>query len=161
VNGEKEGPALEKNFIHTPKTSSILFVSETETGMGDWGRNANWNRDVLEHIVALLFALASMAELAACLPWLRRQQLLGILSHGEAEAWAFVMGLPPGAPPPEDASADDASRLAASFRALALALCALLTRRFALPRKAGPRAGRRRPARPAGRRAALAAPDTS
>jgi hypothetical protein len=66
--------------------------------------------------------------------------LLGILSHGEAEAWAYVMGLSPGAAVSVDAPADDATRLAASFRALALALCALLAhaKQFALP---GPRSG--------------------
>ena len=103
--------------------------------MPGWDRNADWNRDVLERIVALLLSLACLAELAACLPWLRRQQLLGILSHGEAEAWAFVMGLPPVAQIPVDAPADDAARLAASFRALALMLCATLARvaLFALP----------------------------
>ncbi len=98
--------------------------------MDGWDRNANWNRDVLERIVALLFALACLADLAASLPFLRRQQLLGILSHGEAEAWAFVMGLPPDMQAPAYASgeADDAARLAASFRALALMLCAMLAR---------------------------------
>jgi hypothetical protein len=114
--------------------------------MGDWDRNANCNRDVLERIVALLFALACLAELAAGLPWMRRQRLLGILSHGEAEAWAFVMGLPPGAAVPADEpeTAGEAARLAASFRALALMLCALLARSalFALPGAAGLRAGR-------------------
>jgi hypothetical protein len=130
--------------------------------LADWDRNANRNRDVLEHIAALLFALASLAELAAGLPFLRRRYVLDILSHGEAEAWAFVMGLPPGAQASTaTATADDAAGLAASFRALALALCALLARRFALPRKAGPRAGRRKPARPADHHATPSAPDTS
>jgi hypothetical protein len=105
--------------------------------MAGWDRNADWNRDVLERIVALLFSLACLAELAACLPWLRRQQLLGILSHGEAEAWAFVMGLPPDVQAPAYASGEaaEAARLAASFRALALMLCALLARAalFSLP----------------------------
>jgi hypothetical protein len=112
--------------------------------MGDWDRNANCNRDVLERIVALLFALACLAELAAGLPWLRRQRLLGILSHGEAEAWAFVMGLPPGAavPAEEPETAGEAVRLAASFRALALMLCALLARSalLTLPGAVGPQA---------------------
>ncbi len=138
--------------------------------MAGWDRKANWNRDVLERMVALMFALASLADLAACLPWLRRQQLLGILSHGEAEAWAFVMGLPPGAAVPPDApdSAGDAARLAASFRALALMLCAMLARAalFALPSAVGSQA--RRPShgisgiavsRPGG--PAPPAPDTS
>jgi len=89
--------------------------------------------------------------------------VLGILSHGEAEARAFVIGAAVGAPAPADAPAEagDAARLAASFRALALVLCVLLARRFALPGAAAARAGRRQPARPAGCRAAAAAPDTS
>jgi hypothetical protein len=141
-----------------------------ETGMEDWDRNADWSRDALERVVALLFALACLAELAACLPWLHRQQLLGILSHGEAEAWAFVMGLPPDAAVPADApaSAGNAARLAASFRALALMLCAMLARAalFALPSAVGSQA--RRPlngisgipvSRPDG--PAPSAPDTS
>ncbi len=112
--------------------------------MAGWDRNADWNRDVLERVVALLFALACLAELAAGLPFLRRRHVLGILSHGEAEAWAFVMGL---APVPADAAgetADGAARLAASFRALALALCALLARAalFTLTRAVGAQAGR-------------------
>jgi hypothetical protein len=114
--------------------------------MAGWDRNERWSRDVLERIVALLFALAHLADLAAGLPWLRRQRLLGILNHGEAEAWAFVMGLPPGAAVPADEpeTAGEAARLAASFRALALVLCALLARSalFALPGAAGLRAGR-------------------
>jgi hypothetical protein len=112
--------------------------------MADWDRKANWNRDVLERIVALLFALANLADLAAGAPFLRRRHVLEILSHGEAEAWAFVMGLPPGAAVPanEPESAGDAERLAASFRALALVLCALLahTKLSALPGATGPRA---------------------
>ncbi len=112
--------------------------------MAGWDRNANWNRDVLERIVALLFSLACLAELAACLPFLRRQQLIGILSHGEAEAWAFVMGLPPEMAVPADAPPDDAARLAASFRALALMLCAMLARvaLLALPDAVGSQADR-------------------
>jgi hypothetical protein len=132
--------------------------------MGGWDRNADWNRDVLERIVALLFALANLADLAAGAPFLRRRRVLEILSHGEAEAWAFVMGLPPGAAIPADMpeSTDDAERLAASFRALALALCALLARarQSAVPGMAGPRAGREKPAGLTGRRAALPPPDT-
>jgi hypothetical protein len=58
-----------------------------------WDRNADWNRDVLERIVALLFALANLADLAAGAPFLRRRRVLEILSYGEAEARAFVMGV--------------------------------------------------------------------
>ncbi len=133
--------------------------------MEDWGRKANWNRDVLERIVALLFALACLADLAAGLPFLRRQQLLGILSHGEAEAWAFVMGLPPVVAVSVDVPEQpgEAARLAASFRALALMLCAMLARTalLTLPGAPGLRADRRKPARRVGRPATVVAPDTS
>ncbi len=103
--------------------------------MEGWDRNADWSREVLERIVALLFALADLADLAAGAPFLRRRRVLGILGHGEAEARAFVIGVAFGETAPADApeSACDAARLAASFRALALALCAMLARRFTLP----------------------------
>ncbi len=110
--------------------------------MEDWEGEANWNRDVLERIVALLFALASLADLAAGVPLLRRRQVLKILSHGEVEARAFLFG---GAPVPSDAleNTGDAARLAVRFRALALVLCALLAQagQFALPDAAGSQAG--------------------
>ena len=132
--------------------------------MEGWDRNADWSRDVLERIVALLFAFANLADFAAGAPFLRRRQVLGILSHGEAEARAFVIGMVLG-PAPGDTPerVGDAVRLAASFRALALALCVLLARtgQSALPGAAGPRAGRRKPAGRVGRRAAPLAPDTS
>jgi hypothetical protein len=108
--------------------------------MESW--DADWNPDVLERIVALLFALAHLADLAAGLPLLRRQQVLGILSHGEVEARAFLFG---GALVPADVpgEAGDAERLAIRLRALALVLCALLAQaaRFALPGAAGPQDG--------------------
>jgi hypothetical protein len=126
-------------------------------------REANWNRDVLERIVALLFALAGLADLAAGAPFLRRRQVLSILSHGEAEARAFVIGA--GAPALADGSEEtcDAARLAASFRALALMLCVLLARagQSASSGATGPRTGRRKPAGRAGWQAAASAPDTS
>ena len=112
--------------------------------MADW--ETGWNRDVLERIVALLFALANLADLAAGAPFLRRRQVLGILSHGEAEARAFLIGVSTGAPAPMDApeSVDDAACLAARLRMLALLLCAILARAALspLPGAAGPRAGR-------------------
>ena len=103
--------------------------------MEGWDGQANWNRDVLERIVALLFALANLADLAAGAPFHRRRQVLEILGHGEAEARAFVIGMVFGVTAPEDIPGEscDAARLAVSFRALALALCLLLARRFAPP----------------------------
>jgi hypothetical protein len=107
-------------------------------------READWSRDVLERIVALLFALANLADLAADVPFLRRRQVLGILSHGEAEARAFVTGVAPGAPASTDppGSAGDAACLAARLRLLALMLYAMLARRCAFSRTAGSRVSR-------------------
>jgi hypothetical protein len=109
--------------------------------MENW--ETNWNRDVLERIVVLLFALAGLADLAAGLPVLRRRQVLAILSHGEAEARAFLIGISTGAPTSSDEleSAGDATCLAARLRALALLLCAMLAQ-TALLGVADPRAGR-------------------
>jgi len=131
--------------------------------MGDW--EADGNREVLGRIVALLFALAGLADLAAGLPALRRRRLLGILGHGEVEARAFVAGMVCGADISADTleSTSDAARLGVRLRALALVLCVLLARAAPCtpPGPAGPRAGRREPAAAAGRRAAAPAPDTS
>jgi hypothetical protein len=125
----------------------------------------NWNRDVLERIVALLFALAGLADRAAGASYRRRRQVLGILSRGEAEARAFLFGTATEVPTPVDAPerAGDAARLAVRLRALALVLCAVLAQAamFTLPRAAGPRIGREKPVGWAGRRAALCVPDTS
>jgi hypothetical protein len=65
--------------------------------MGSW--EADWNRDALERIVVLLFALA---DIAAGIPLLRRRQVIGILNRGEVEARAFVVGILCGAPVPTD-----------------------------------------------------------
>jgi hypothetical protein len=111
--------------------------------MGDWDGEANWSRDVLERIVALLFALANLADLAAGASFHRGQQVLGILSHGEVEARAFLFG---GEPVPTEVleTASDAARLAVRLRALALVLCAMLANAalFAPPGADGARAGR-------------------
>jgi hypothetical protein len=109
--------------------------------MDSW--ETSWNRDVLERIVVLLFALASLADHAASAPYLRRRRVLGILSHGEAEARAFLIGMSPGAPVTADAleSTGDAKRLAARLRALALLLCAMLAQTAPIG-AAAPRTGR-------------------
>jgi len=123
--------------LHLPDTRP----AEQEAGMEDWG--TDWSCDVLERIVALLFSLAD----------------LGILSVGEAEAWAFLIGATaPGTPAPADApdTAEDALRLAARLRALALLMQAVTP-----SGTADPFVGRKTPALHAGRLASSAAPDTS
>lgn len=127
--------------------------------MEEWEMDGS--RGVLESITRLLFSLASLAELAVGLPALRRRHVLGILSVGEAEAHAFLIGA--GAPISVEGqdTARDALRLAARLRALALLLIFLLARRFVIPCITGPRADRGGPAGLAGRRASVSMPDTS
>ena len=113
--------------------------------MAGWDWETDWSRDVLERIVILLFALANLADRAAGAPYLRRRQVLDILSDGEVVARAFVIATVSGAPAPVDMPefVDDAACLAVRLRALALALCVLLmARRFAHPGTAGPLASR-------------------
>ena len=129
--------------------------------MEEW--ETGWSRDVLERIVALLFSLADIADIAAGLPAPRRRHILGILSVGETEAWAFLIGTAPGTPAPTDAldSAGDAERLAARLRTQALLLIVMLLQRLEQPGAVDLRTDRETPARQAGRLASLAAPDTS
>jgi hypothetical protein len=108
-------------------------------------RETDWSRDALERIVALLFALANLADLAAGAPFLRRRRVLGIVNRGEIEARGFVIGMVSGAQVSADAlePSGDAASLAVRLRALALVLCVLLARRGGLPGAAGSCTGRR------------------
>jgi len=127
--------------------------------MEEWGTDGGY--DVLEHIVALLFSLATIADIAAGLSAPRRRYLLGILSVAEAEAHDFLIGA--GAPVSaagQDA-ADDALRLAARLRALAMLLIVMLAQRFELLGAVALRADRERTARVAFRQSSFSAPDTS
>ena len=102
--------------------------------MGDW--ELDGSRDALRCMVALLFALANLADLAAGASFLRCRQVLGILNQGEVEARAFVVGMVCGGSVPADAleQTADTTRLAVRLRALALMLAVLLlARRSALP----------------------------
>lgn len=127
--------------------------------------------------MALLFALACLADLAAVAPFLRRREALGILSCGEAAARAWFAGTAPNsllgedtffeeyAPAPADAPGEcrDALLLAARFRAMAFMLAAHLSLadRFPPPRAAWGEPGGREPAAEARRQATSPAPDTS
>jgi hypothetical protein len=128
------------------------------------GWETDWSRDALGRIVALLFALAGLADRAAGAPFLRRRRVLGIVSYGEAEARAFVIGMATGVPIQADEleTTGDAALLAVRLRALALMLCVLLMQAPSAPGvAAAPRAGQGRPARRIGGHAAPPAPDTS
>lgn len=138
-------------------------------GWTDWIREVERNRDALERIVALLLALAALADRASGLPAARRLDLLCILGRGAAEARAFVTGT--AFSPCEEGgetefhTADDAARLAAGFRALALLLAAILARAGRIARwlrrearaRAGLPLGLGKPAEPQGRTARYAA----
>lgn len=133
----------------------------------DWTAQIETNRNVLKRIVAILLALADLAECAAARSWPVRRLVLPILHRAEEAAQAFMAGPAAGAnfklPPPacgmpaltmprRDGPVD-AMRLALSLRALALAVHAMLAKaphgsrcRFgsdagriaAVPRPAGP-----------------------
>ena len=138
-------------------------------GWTDWVREVERSRDALERIVALLFALAGLADRASGLPAARRLDLLCILGRGADEARAFVTGT---AFSPREAggetefhTADDAARLAVGFRALALLLAAILARAGRIARwlrrearvKAGLPTVQRKPIEPQGRTVRVAA----
>lgn len=100
--------------------------------------------EVLKRVIALLFALAELADRASVVSRPVRLHVLGILRPAEAVAWASLNGTARdfGAPLPPQAyvaigaltvssdgdDAADATRLALRFRALALALASLLAR---------------------------------
>lgn len=131
-------------------------------------------RKMLERILALLLALAGLADRAASLPAFVGLPALAILDRGEAVARSFVVGLAreTGAPAPAAAAclaSGDAMSTAAKLRALARLLGAILTASLYLAwvrsRTAGRCAGSAMPPLGAAaynsRRAAQPAPDTS
>ena len=127
--------------------------------MEDWGTDGGY--DVLGRIVALLFSLADLADIAAGLPASRRRYLLGVLSVAEAAAHDFLIG--PGTPVSAGGqdTAEDALRMAARLRALAMLLIVMLAQRFELLGAVTLCVDRERTARVKNLLARLAAPDTS
>ena len=95
------------------------------------------NRNALKRLMALLLALADLADCAAGRSWPVRRLVLSILYLAEQAAHAFVAGSAdtrhfrsaPSAsamPTPRGSSPIDAMQLALSFRMLALSVCAML-----------------------------------
>lgn len=92
----------------------------------DWNRQMATTEDMLDGIVALLLAIAELAERAAGAPDAVRHLVLAIIRQGDAVARDFVR-TPDRAPadaelaaPIHSSSAEDAMALAGSLRALAL-----------------------------------------
>ncbi len=92
----------------------------------DWKLAMNEERAALKRIVALLFALADLAQSSRSRSRLVRAFVLWVLRQAETVAWDFVIGAeaPPASIPvgPVGDGPADAMRLAQSFRDLARAL---------------------------------------
>lgn len=87
-------------------------------------------KNLLKHIVVLLFVLAGLAERAGAMSGPARSRVLGILRRAEIVAYASVAGSPL-CPTASTATCEgdepaDALRLAQRLRALALAWAGLL-----------------------------------
>jgi len=113
----------------------------------DWNTEIERHREMLQRIVALLFALADLADRASGRSFRVRCEVLFILSHGEAVAREFILeqaqasGTPilylPAPAYVDGDSADDAMQLAAHLRTLAAILAYIWAQ--ALPAKRRPR----------------------
>ncbi|MCV3241110.1 hypothetical protein [Mesorhizobium sp. ZC-5] len=95
----------------------------------DWTEDGEGMRQRLMRIVALLLALATLAERACRAPLAVRVLVMGFLRPAEQVAWNFIAG-GCALPVPAGESDDPASamRLAGRFRALAIALAAFADR---------------------------------
>jgi hypothetical protein len=155
---------------------------ETEPGM-DW----DVNREVgtLQRIVALLLALANLAERAAAVPFAQRVVVLAILRHAETAAWSFALGTLcisttssgrnrrrpqdatlSGPPVGGDDGPADLARLASSLRMLALLIAGWAIKALSLATLPLPVRGAMTLTRPGSRESwqgpvAPSAPDTS
>ena len=102
-------------------------------------RTVELDRIVLEHVRAMLLALAALVDRSAALPTFERLHFLSVMGHGEAEVRRLLLAMASGLndpigfdAAPTDAAVTpvhgvgDASLLAARFRMLALAVDAML-----------------------------------
>ena len=92
----------------------------------NWKAEMGGRVQALKRIVALLFFFAVLAERASMRPGPVRPILIWILRHVEAIALEFVMGRLRLDTPSRISGPAEAKRLASSFRALAVALEALV-----------------------------------
>ncbi len=101
----------------------------------DWKRAIEQERTALMRLVALLGALAGLAECAAARSPAMRGLVLWVLRRAERAARDFVAGgqdAPIALMPPAGCRPADAHRLAASFRALARELAQQIERQAKL-----------------------------
>ena len=107
-----------------------------------WNRAMEPDRIVLEHIRALLLALAVLVERAAGLPTVERLRFLAVMTSGEAEARRLIMAMASDLGSPAETAAPrpaadpcpstpataavDSALLAARLRMLALVMDAML-----------------------------------
>ena len=115
----------------------------------DWNHQIEQHRAVLQRIVALLFALANLADRASARSFRVQCEVLFTLSHGEAVACEFILEeaqasrvpilcLP--APAHDDGgSAGDALETAARLRMLAAILAYICAHQFSAVRQQRPR----------------------
>ena len=94
----------------------------------NWKAQMGGRVQALKRIVALLFFFAALAERASMRPGPVRPILIWTLHHVEAIALEFVMGRLRLDTPSRISGPAEAKRLASSFRALAVALEALVWR---------------------------------
>jgi hypothetical protein len=95
----------------------------------DWSADSEGVREELMRIVALLLALATLAERACFAPLAVRVTVMGLLRPAELAAWDFIQGdaaMPEPVGPDHDPAA--VMLIAARFRALAVMLAAFADR---------------------------------
>lgn len=101
----------------------------------DWNGTTDESRQILQRVVALLLALADLADSASRRSPAVRCLVLWLLRPAEAAVWAYVARLTQQPAPTtlrlSDDSAVEAMRLALSFRTLAAILAALPDEMFA------------------------------
>ena len=129
------GEGISRDFIHHPRIRAHN-CSDSHGAVELYGRAAiGRDRGALKHTIALLFALAILADRASLAPWPVRVLVLAILRHGERVARPLLAEAGHPAAQPKMALSDmvagsspaDAMALALSLRLLALALLGLLT----------------------------------
>jgi len=114
----------------------------------DWNTSIERHREVLHGIVALLFALAGLADRAAGRSRCVRREVLSILAPAESRTCEFILheaqasGIPILFMPlstHEGGGVDEAMQLAARFRMLAVVLAYVCTQAWPATRRQEPR----------------------